>query len=220
MGIPGAVVAALKRQSQTAVGYVSDVPVPGEANRGHVSYVPHGAVSIIGNNQTAVDAAQREALSLGLDVRVLGVGQAGEAKAVGRDLAEECLRIQPTLRRPLCLISGGEPVVRVEKHLGPQKGGRNQELALAALCRLIEAEAAGITILSGGTDGEDGPTDAAGAIADAAVARSAVQHHLDPQVYLSHHNSYPFFQQTGGLLITGPTHTNVMDVRVALVDPL
>ena len=182
--------------------------------------MPHTAVSIIGNNHTAVDAAQREARSLGLDVRVLGVGQAGEAKTVGRELAEECLRIQPTLKRPLCLLSGGEPVVRVEPRPGPQKGGRNQELALAALCCLIEAQATGITILSGGTDGEDGPTDAAGAIADSAVAQAAAHQYLDPQPFLADHNSYPFFQQTGGLLITGPTHTNVMDVRVALVEPL
>ena len=111
-------------------------------------------------------------------------------------------------------------MVHVEKRPGPQKGGRNQELALAALCRLMEAHATGITILSGGTDGEDGPTDAAGAIADSAVALASVKQRLDPQQFLADHNSYPFFEQTGGLLITGPTHTNVMDVRVALVEPL
>ena len=111
-------------------------------------------------------------------------------------------------------------MVHVEKRPGPQKGGRNQELALAALCRLMEANASGITILSGGTDGEDGPTDAAGAIADSLIAYAAARQHLDPQSFLTNHNSYPFFEQTGGLLITGPTHTNVMDVRVALVEPL
>ena len=138
---------------------------------------------------------------------------------MGRELAEECLRRQPKLTQPLCLISGGEPVVHVEKHPGPQKGGRNQELALAALCSLIEAHADGITIVSGGTDGEDGPTDAAGAFADSQLAAAAARHHLDPLCFLHDHNAYPFFQQTGGLLITGPTHTNVMDVRVALVEP-
>ena len=176
-------------------------------------------VSIIGNNQTAVDAAVQEARVRGLDVRVLGVGLAGEAKILGRELAEECQQLQPALTKPLCLISGGEPVVKVEKRPGPQKGGRNQELALAALCQLMEHGSSGITILSGGTDGEDGPTDAAGAIADDAVAQAALQHHLDPQTYLHDHNSYPFFQQTGGLLLTGPTHTNVMDIRVAMIEP-
>ncbi len=221
VGIPGSVIESLQRLRLSGVGHVSYVPERVQEEHGHVKNVPHiRVVSIIGNNQTAVDAAEREALSLGLDVRVLGVGQAGVAKTAGRELAEECLRVQPSLTRPLCLISGGEPVVHVEKRPGPQKGGRNQELALAALCRLSESHANGITILSGGTDGEDGPTDAAGAIADSAIAQAATLHHLNPQQFLTDHNSYPFFEQTGGLLITGPTHTNVMDVRVALVEPL
>lgn len=225
-GIPRSVVETLNRLCSSAVGHVSHIPECVTGEYGHVKNVPHEehlrsrAVSIIGNNQTAIDAAVRAALLGGVDVRVLGVGQAGIAKTVGRDLAEECLRIQPELTRPLCLLSGGEPVVQVEQRPGPQKGGRNQELALAALCRLIEADAKGITILSGGTDGEDGPTDAAGAMADSAVMQATTQHHLDPRQFLADHNSYPFFEQTGGLLLTGPTHTNVMDVRVALVEPL
>ncbi len=214
--IPAAVITALQRQVAARVALCSGKERPVAEGQATLP----GSVSIIGNNQTAIDAAEREARSLGLDVRVLGVGQAGEANTVGRELAEACLRVQPTLKRPLCLISGGEPVVCVEPRPGPQKGGRNQELALAALCRLIEAQATGITILSGGTDGEDGPTDAAGAIADTAVAQATAQLHLAPQTYLADHNSYPFFQQTSGLLITGPTHTNVMDVRVTLVEPL
>jgi len=230
-GVPEAVVKTLRKRLVEHVSHVpgsrsSDSPTRSHlgsehlrSTNGHVKNVPHiRVVSIIGNNQVAVDAAEREARSLGLNVRVLGVGLAGEAKTVGRELAEECLRLQPTLPQPLCLISGGEPVVHVEKRPGPQKGGRNQELALAALCRLIESQASGITILSGGTDGEDGPTDAAGAIADSAVSESAIKQHLDPQKPLLDHNSYPFFEQTGGLLITGPTHTNVMDVRVALIE--
>ena len=214
-GIPAAVERALQRQ----VAARASIRSSKECSLAERKETPPGSVSIIGNNQTAVDAAQLEARSLGLDVRVLGVGQAGEASVVGRELVEECLRMQPTLQRPLCLLSGGEPVVRVEPRPGPQKGGRNQELALAALCRLIEAQASGITILSGGTDGEDGPTDAAGAFADFAVAQTTAQLHLAPQQYLADHNSYPFFQQTSGLLITGPTHTNVMDVRVAIIEP-
>ncbi len=221
VGIPASVIESLQRPQLSTVGHVSYVPESVLAEHGHVGNVPHNrAVSIIGNNQTAVEAAERKARSLGVDVRILGVGQAGVAKTVGRELAEECLRLQPGLTRPLCLISGGEPVVHVAKRPVPQKGGRNQELALAALCRLIEANASGITILSGGTDGEDGPTDAAGAIADSTVAYSSIEQHLDPRQFLTDHNSYPFFELTGGLLITGPTHTNVMDVRVVLVEPL
>lgn len=226
VGIPESVVEALQQPPDSIEAHASFAPVSEATTHRHVNSGPHTewspvrAVSIIGNNQTAIDAAERTALSWGMDVRVLGVGQAGIAKTVGRDLAEECLRVQAELTRPLCLISGGEPVVRVEKRPGPQKGGRNQELALAALCRLIESNAKGITILSGGTDGEDGPTDAAGAMADSAVMQATTQHQLDPQQFLADHNSYPFFEQTGGLLRTGPTHTNVMDVRVALVEPL
>jgi glycerate-2-kinase len=74
-----------------------------------------------------------------------------------------------------------------------------------------------IVVLSGGTDGEDGPTDAAGALADSQVHALAKSRHLDPMRYLAINNSYPFFEQTGGLLKTGPTHTNVMDLRVILV---
>lgn len=219
-GIPESVVEALRqqiasRQTAKTVAFFSEEGRPFSEKKATNKHV-----SIIGNNQTAVDAAEYEARARGLDVRVLGVGLAGVAKSLGRELADECLRLQPALTKRLCLISGGEPVVKVEKRPGPQKGGRNQELALAALCQLIKHKSSGITILSGGTDGEDGPTDAAGAIADDAVAQAATSHHLDPRTYLHDHNSYPFFQQTGGLLLTGPTHTNVMDIRVALIEPL
>jgi glycerate 2-kinase len=217
-GIPKPVVQSLRQQISNIQSAPPAARVSGNRHTAsEKKTLQH--VSIIGNNQTAVDAAELDARDRGLDVRVVGVGLAGEAQTVGRELADECLRLQPTLTRPLCLIGGGEPVVKVEKRSGPQKGGRNQELALSALCRLIDQNAAGITILSGGTDGEDGPTDAAGAIADDAVAQAAAKFPLDPRMYLHDHNSYPFFQQTGGLLITGPTHTNVMDVRVALVHP-
>lgn len=184
---------------------------PGETQR---------SVAIIANNQTAVDAAAKECHEIELDVEILGTGQSGEAKSVGLDLVNECLVRQRTIHRPLVLLSGGEPVVHVEQRDGAQKGGRNQELVLAALCGMIDTNASGLTILSGGTDGEDGPTDAAGAIADRDVMQAALDQDLSPRQFLVDHNSYPFFQQTGGLLITGPTHTNVMDLRVALVQPL
>jgi glycerate 2-kinase len=99
----------------------------------------------------------------------------------------------------------------------PRRGGRNQEVALAALERLRSESLDGIAIISGGTDGEDGPTDAAGAVCDAEVDRRAREAQLDPSGFLAINNAYPFFEATGGLLKTGPTHTNVMDVRVALV---
>jgi hydroxypyruvate reductase len=116
-----------------------------------------------------------------------------------------------------CILSGGEPVVHVEPTGRPQKGGRNQELVLAALHQLWPDGADRICILSGGTDGEDGPTDAAGAVLDSDVTARAQKLGLAPDPFLADHNAYPFFEATGGLLKTGPTGTNVMDVRVALV---
>lgn len=207
-GIPSAVVQVLQAQIHKS------------RSRSAPPTVSQRHVAIIGNNETSVRAAERAARERGLTVRVTGIGQAGQAGEVGRELADQCLELQPQIPAPLCLISGGEPVVRVEKRPGPQKGGRNQELALSSLCRLIETQTHGITILSGGTDGEDGPTDAAGAIADDIVIQSSASQNLDPRPFLDQHNSYEFFERAGGLLKTGPTHTNVMDLRVALIEPL
>jgi len=183
---------------------------------------PHVRNFVIGNNRTAVEAAAAFARFEASEVRVLGWDQAGVAREIGIDLAEEAVRIQAEMlpkSRPICLVSGGEPIVRVASTGRPQKGGRNQELALAALVYLQQANASGITLLSGGTDGEDGPTDAAGAVVDDDVLAKTRQLGLDPRAYLEDNNSYPFFEQTGGLLKTGPTHTNVMDLRVVYIMP-
>jgi hydroxypyruvate reductase len=176
---------------------------------------------VIGNNRTALDAAAGKARELGYRVEDLGSGQAGIAREVGAELAERCVAVRESLSpaaRPVCLLSGGEPVVHVVQTDRPQKGGRNQELVLAAVARLWDEGMQRIAVLSGGTDGEDGPTDAAGAVADAALVERAKLLGLDPREFLRWNNAYPFFEQTGGLLKTGPTHTNVMDVRVALIE--
>ena len=150
----------------------------------------------------------------------LGSQNEGEASVLGRELAALCVRIrdesQPAAP-PVCVLSGGEPIVHLAKTDQPRKGGRNQEVVLAALKRLWDDGLDRIVVLSGGTDGEDGPTDAAGALADADVLESAVDHHLRPDPFLAVNNAYRFFEQTGGLLKTGPTHTNVMDVGVVLI---
>ena len=174
---------------------------------------------VIGNNRTAVDAAVRRAVELGYDVRLQEHDQAGLADVCGVSLARKCREIRansPPGSR-VCLISGGEPLVRLVRTLSARKGGRNQELVLAAVQELWDTDMEGIAILSGGTDGEDGPTDAAGAIADADVMQAAKAGDLDVQPFLEINNSYPFFERTGGLIKTGPTHTNVMDMRVALI---
>lgn len=173
---------------------------------------------VIGNNAVAMAAAAARAAELGYAVRSFGSDNVGEADVAGRDLAERCLALRDEVRRTgqaVCLLSGGEPIVRLSPHAG--KGGRNQQLVLAAVQRLWNETADGWTILSGGTDGEDGPTDAAGAIADLALIEQARVQKLDPGDFLHRNDAYRFFDPLAALIRTGPTHTNVMDLRVAIV---
>lgn len=175
---------------------------------------------IIGNNEVAVQAAAAKAAELGCSVRSQGSGLEGVAAETGRDLARTCLRVRQeegNSTGPVCLISGGEPVVHLVDTDQPRKGGRNQELVLAAADTLWNEDLSGMAVLSGGTDGEDGPTDAAGAILDETVLREAHRLHLKPRRFLAINNAYEFFDKAGGLVRTGPTHTNVMDLRVAVV---
>ena len=118
--------------------------------------------------------------------------------------------------RATCSISGGEPVVTLVDPQRRGRGGRNQQLALAALVRFLGQPAEGLALLSGGTDGEDGPTDAAGAVVDAEVLAAARLADRDPADYLARNDAYAFFDPLGALLKTGPTQTNVCDLRVVL----
>ncbi len=173
---------------------------------------------VIGNNVIAMRAAGRLARARGYRVLDLGARIEGESREVGIVLAGLVRSVREEGRpiaTPACILSGGETTVTLGGEHG--KGGRNQELALSALAHLGEAGLRGAIVLSGGTDGEDGPTDAAGALADASVARAARILTLDPRDFLDRHDAYPFFARTGGLVRTGPTRTNVMDLRVALV---
>jgi glycerate 2-kinase len=174
---------------------------------------------VIGNIDRALAAATEHACRLGYTVESLGGNNGGIARDVGVELAERCLTLRDVTDEPTCLLSGGEPTVQLAATDQPRKGGRNQELILAAAQRLWDEDLALMVLLSGGTDGEDGTTDAAGAIVDRDVMARARCLSLHPAGFLSINNSYPFFDQTGGLLRTGPTHTNVMDVRVGLVRP-
>jgi hydroxypyruvate reductase len=175
---------------------------------------------VIGNNATAVDAAAREAVRLGYAPAATSAPRSeGLADEVGRHLAEMALAMRAQ-EGPDCLISGGEPVVRLVDATRRGLGGRNQQLVLAALARLAGEEVSGIVLLSGGTDGEDGPTDAAGAILDASVLSAAATLGLDPADYLARNDAYHFFAPLDALLRTGPTHTNVCDLRVVVVSRL
>lgn len=178
--------------------------------------IAHVSHHILGNNATAVDAAGIEAERLGYSHAMISASRSeGAAEDVGRHLAEMALRMRNE-GGPDCLISGGEPTVTLVDESRRGQGGRNQQLALAALAELDNCD--GIALLAGGTDGEDGPTDAAGAIVAPDVVRAAKERGLDPHDYLSRNDAYNFFRQTGGLFITGPTQTNVCDLRVVTVN--
>ncbi len=169
---------------------------------------------VIGSNIDAIRAAKSESERLGYNTVVLSSMIEGETREIALlhgAIAREVLKTGFPAAAPACILSGGETTVTLK---GDGKGGRNQEFSLAAAIDIDGHES--IVILSGGTDGTDGPTDAAGAIADHMTLRRAEKLKLSAQEYLKKNDSYHFFQSLGDLLITGPTNTNVMDVRIVL----
>ncbi len=167
--------------------------------------------TILASNRDALAGAREAAQERGLRAVTVTEGLRGEAREAGRRLAV----LAQSLRRegPLLLLAGGETTVTLR---GEGKGGRSQELALAAACELQETS--GIALLAAGTDGTDGPTDAAGAYADGGSVGRARALGLDAQAALERNDSYPFWSAEGGLLVTGPTRTNVMDLALVLVE--
>jgi glycerate 2-kinase len=173
---------------------------------------------VIGNNATAVDAAVREAERLGYAPSGVSTDKSeGPACEIGRHLAQAAVAMRAR-SGPDCLVSGGEPTVKLVDVAKRGLGGRNQQLVLAAVEGLSAEDASGMVILSAGTDGEDGPTDAAGAFADLRIIEAARRLGLEPADYLARNDAYHWFEPVGGLIKTGPTHTNVCDVRVVVVD--
>ena len=191
-------------------GKVEETPKPGDQTFQKVHNI------LIGSNILALRAAEKEASSLGLHTLILSSSIAGDTREAARfhsAIAKEVISSENPIPRPACIISGGETTVTVKGH---GLGGRNQEFALAGALEINGLEK--VVLLSGGTDGTDGPTDASGAVADHTTVSRARSMGLDPKVYLENNDAYPFFQRLGDLLMTGPTHTNVMDVRILLVD--
>jgi glycerate-2-kinase len=166
---------------------------------------------VVASNRGALLAAKRKAEELGFQTSIISSTLQGEARDAARSLAHRACTAE--LNRPFCLLSGGETTVTVR---GSGLGGRNTELALAFALE-IEGES-GVTLLSAGTDGTDGPTDAAGAVVDSHTIGRARTINLDAKAYLDSNDSYSFFHKTGELLITGPTGTNVMDIQIILVE--
>jgi glycerate 2-kinase len=183
--------------------------------------VPRGLVGpdvknlVIGNNAAAVDGAGVEAERRGYShAMTSATAPEGPVEGVAKHLVAmaERMRREPG---PDCLITGGEPTVELAPSERRGRGGRNQQLALAALADLDDWR--GLALVSGGTDGEDGPTDAAGAWVDERLAAAAREQGLDSADFLQRNDAYSFFERAGGLLVTGPTHTNVCDLRVVTV---
>jgi hydroxypyruvate reductase len=176
---------------------------------------------IIGSLAQALAAAREKATALGWRAEVLTAELQGEARYVARSLARQARQVQDELKpgERRCLLSGGETTVIVH---GNGKGGRNQELALAFAVET--AGTPGVTLLSAGTDGTDGPTDAAGAVVDGLTAQRARELGVHPEPYLGNNDSYTFFSKLDALdyekrlLVTGPTGTNVMDIQILLIE--
>jgi len=190
-------------------GRAQETPKPGESAFERVHNF------LIGSNILALRAAQQEASSCGFHTFILSSSIVGETKEVARfhaAIAKEMMMSGNPISKPACMISGGETTVTIR---GRGRGGRNQEFALAGALEIQGLER--VVLLSGGTDGTDGPTDAAGAIADHTTVNRALAMGLQPKTHLEENDAYPFFEKLGDLLITGPTRTNVMDVHVLLI---
>lgn len=194
-----------------ADGLIGETPKPGDDVFQNVQNL------VIGSNRASLLAASQKAKELGFNTLILSSLIQGEAKdvaevltAIGKEIAVSGNPVAP----PACILAGGEPTVSIR---GDGKGGRNQELALAAAISLEDWPR--IALLSAGTDGTDGPTDAAGAFADGSTCKDAQSKGIIARNSLSANDSYHFFESLGDLLITGPTRTNVMDVICLLVFP-
>ncbi|HJN07769.1 MAG: DUF4147 domain-containing protein [Pirellulaceae bacterium] len=206
--IPSTIWEALKRKA----GQPTTMP-----DLSHVSHF------VIGNNAVAVDAAGMEAERRGYSHAMIAARSLeGQAEAVGEHLADMAIRMRDE-PGPDCLITGGEPVVQLVPSGRRGLGGRNQQLVLAALARLLARQGESpnpltdIALLAGGTDGEDGPTDAAGALIDVEIVETLHRLQLDPATFLANNDAYHLFKQLDALIQTGPTHTNVCDLRVITV---
>jgi glycerate-2-kinase len=188
-----------------AEGRLAETPKPGDPELARVR------VHLLANNEMARAAALAAARGQGARGLDLGAVLSGEASRAGRRLAGLARAIEA--KGPLCLVAGGETTVTVR---GPGRGGRSQELALAAALDLVSSPRA--TLLAAGTDGSDGPTPAAGAFADGSTLARARRLGLDARAALARNDSGAFFEAEGGLFVTGPTRTNVMDLALLWID--
>lgn len=194
------------RLAAGARGEVEETPKPGDPRLARVRS------AVLARNEDAIDAVRDAAQRLGIASHTVTRTLAGEAREAGRRLGALGAGLRAAAR-PQLLVAGGETTVTLR---GPGRGGRCQELALAAA--LVLAGGDGVTLLAGGTDGGDGPTDAAGACVDGASVARGRAVGLDAAAALARNDAHGYFADAGGLVRTGPTHTNVMDLVLVLRD--
>jgi len=192
-----------------AEGLIPESPEPGDPVFGNVHNI------LLGNNRTALDAGARKARESGFRSVITTDDMNGDTAEYAKTIVQTAKDFQSDegTEKPACLLFGGETTLKVS---GNGTGGRNQHMALR--CALELAGTKGITILAAGTDGTDGPTDAAGAIVDGGTLITATGKNISAERYLEEFDSYNFFSLAGGHLKTGPTLTNVMDIVVAIIE--
>jgi hydroxypyruvate reductase len=203
-GVPQEVVEHLRRG---AAGERPESIKPGDPRLNHAQF------EIVGSRAIALAAASRCAEGLGYDVRVESAPTSGEAREAGQAFLARARKAAASGARPLCVLAAGETTVTVS---GDGIGGRNQEFALAAAPGLGALGRASL-LASAGTDGIDGPTDAAGGLVDSSTLDRALRLGLDLSSSLERNDAYHFFAPLGDLIAWGPTGTNVGDVHVLLV---
>ncbi|MFQ5656196.1 MAG: glycerate kinase [Candidatus Methylomirabilales bacterium] len=208
-GLQGRIPPSIQRYLERgAKGEVPETPKTGDP------CFEKGRHLIVGNNLQALLEARDRATALGFRTLLLSTALQGESREVARALASSLVEMRRSghpLPPPACLLVGGEPTVTVR---GKGKGGRCQELALAVALGIDGAK--DLVVFSAGTDGSDGPTDAAGAVADGETCARARKAGLDPLRALQDNDSYHFFEALGDLIKTGPTLTNVMDITLLM----
>ena len=187
-------------------GTNEETPKPGDVR------LDRAITRVIGGRFHAMHGAAETARSLGYEVILSEEPVIGDARTMGPVLLERARKLASGRPRPAAVIAGGETTVKV---VGRGRGGRNQEIALS-VARTLSDESADVAVASFGTDGIDGPTDAAGAYTDRTTIQRSRQLALDADAFLADNNSYVFFQTLGDLLITGPSTTNVGDIQVVL----
>jgi len=205
---------ALKIMNAGLKKQIPETPKPGDKIFKNVSNL------LIGTNYLALLAAKQQAEQLGYQSRILDSQLVGEAREVGKTLFKIACDYQKKKlpqEKPFCLLFGGETTVTIK---GEGKGGRNQEMALSFLSEMAASPsvAGNISFLSGGSDGNDGPTDAAGAFATVELLDRTRKKEISITEYLNNNDAYHFFDAINGLLKTGPTNTNVCDIQIILID--